>query len=438
MIEIASIGVIIIILLLSYNKNNLSLLFPIILLIYPNAVDNLLPGVYLNYSNISNSEPYQILRFIDFILLFIAFRVGSTFKIRQVSISLFLLFYICFLITPYLFGFHKYLFSLFIVLIFICRIFLINIIVKKLYNNSAKLKKMFIGLALGTGLIVLESIIYTIINGSSTLQSGNYANNTLGAILAILLTILVFARLGKYLPRQYILIISLSFIFLLLTGARVAILTFSIVLLTGYFNKTKLLTFLLKGIPIITGVVLISIMVYSLNPTISNKFNISKGINIQSIDDIALDEWGNYGNVSSLIYRFRLWYATIQMSLDNIYFGTGMNSWDFVRWEYDILEPYRLDTHNSYLLLISEFGIPIGLLIIILFFNTIYVCRKFDSPYRYIYWGLIVLSITQLTNASILRLNFLMVTILLLMIISRDNIVMTINQNDKKINKRKK
>jgi len=47
--------------------------------------------------------------------------------------------------------------------------------------------------------------------------------------------------------------------------------------------------------------------------------------------------------------------------------------------------------------------------------------------------GLVVLSITQLTNASILRIIFLMVTILLLMIISRYHIVMTINRNDKKV-----
>ena len=81
----------------------------------------------------------------------------------------------------------------------------------------------------------------------------------------------------------------------------------------------------------------------------------------------------------------------MQIARDNLLFGIGMHTWDFIRWDYGILEPFRLDPHNSYLLLIAEFGLPVGLLLItgMLIIPAAMARNISDSPLKMVLFSII-------------------------------------------------
>jgi len=422
MIEIMSLILLILILILSWNKKGLPLLFPVLLLIYPNSVDNILPGFYLNYPFIAFSEPQQIFRFLDIVLILISFRLNITFKNDIKKSILLLLFYLFFLILPLILGYHKHIFSIFFVLITLFRITIIYNIVKHLYYNSVQIKKMFLGLSIGIALVILEALLYTYIYDAARLTSGNYANNTLGAIISVILTILLIAKLENYLNYKYYFVLLFLFCFLIITGARAGIFSLFIVIIIYFISNKKLFSIIFKGIPLFLFTIIIGISVIKFFPEIGDKFVFGRIPSIQTMKNLSVERWSEYGILDSFFYRLYLWKATIIMTVDNWLFGVGYNAWDYERWHYGITEKSRLDPHNTFFQLISEFGLIIGLFIIIKILKQIFISRNYEVPLYFLHFGLLVFVITQLTNNSILRLNFLMIMIFLFSFVFNKNL----------------
>ena len=72
------------------------------------------------------------------------------------------------------------------------------------------------------------------------------------------------------------------------------------------------------------------------------------------------------------------------MISDNIFFGVGPRLWNYKKYQYDFDEYVLIDSHNGYLSFISEYGLIVGSLFIILF---LYPLMKINYSFKF--WPLI-------------------------------------------------
>jgi len=320
------------------------MVFPIILLVTPNAINELFPSIPMGNSTSYEIPTFSYLTHIDiYLLLGIArySKKNTTFS----TLALPLLIFSSYLITTYISqlphisvmgGFQvRYL--------ILCTI---------LFSSSRPLeflKQLKTGLLIGALCLITESLAFTLLKTDpSRLVSGNFGTNTLGHILA---AVAAFTFFAAYKPRSKAIIIAVLVATCIATGTRASI--FALLLAVG---GTILITNknLHKGIIAFYALPLAAYLLISFTP---QGRSLLTGLDSVILSSHSVEQAARTEITSSIITRLIVWQGTISIISDNLFFGVGPGVWSYLKESYNIPYESLLDPHNDALNLFSSYGI---------------------------------------------------------------------------------
>ena len=213
------------------------------------------------------------------------------------------------------------------------------------------------GLLLAIFLVIVESFIYTALFQKSVLTSGNYGTNTLAVLLGFLM---IYTLSIKNISRQIKIFTILSIVLaLFFTGTRSAIL--AIILSFILYAPIMKIGFVRLG-------VLLSVFIFCLLVFFKNELILFLDplILLIETDYSFLEERGLVGGeLSSITTRLSLWITSFDLIKD-FPFGIGLTQFNFIKSEYGFIIPVFIDPHNDYINFILKYGVINGLIMIYL------------------------------------------------------------------------
>lgn len=393
--EIGSIGAITIISVLVYvmvlafslyKKKYFYLSFVFIILFFPSAINNVIPAFGTAASN-GEFRLVSIINHIDIFLILNIIRYKYNkirVKDRLLTIALFILFI-----------------STIVNLVFVNSTDQIKMLTYGTYNlrfliyfsfipvNEIIKYKREIGLSIFYGIIfiLIEATIFTFVNGNERLASGSLATNTFGNLLAALLVLLLFSKTILTGWRRIISILLLI-LGVLLTGNRTSLFVLAIVSIVVIIFNSEMRRYIVHLIFASSLIIAIMFMLkvdfsrYDIKEIVDNiEYSSGSGIEVE-----------RFGITSSLYSRFSLYYTSIEMIKDRPIIGIGNGTWNDKKREYGFNTDVLIDSHNSYLTIISQFGWFSVLYIILIYIRPSFRYFKKVRNSRYIHdFNLIIL-----------------------------------------------
>lgn len=406
-----SIFLFIIVMILSSTKyENYIILLVFVLLGFPSNVNNIFPGVYLGSITERGASIFPYITHIEVFLIFGIIRYYG-FKLRTSNYYLKPLIMLILLTISYLVNFIKSSDSIefglivagsYQIRILLLLFFIINID----YNSIDWQKTIVIGLKLSLIFLLIEALTFTFLTGRHSLSSGTLGVNTFGNILASigLYFLVLKVNTGRKYGMSYFWVL-LPIIMAISTGTRMSIVAFMFGLV---FYKYSIFEIKLKNISIISGVILIY---YFFSPDRYNIFHLVNYDLVQYIfndfDSSGIAAYRTEDN-SSLITRLLLFRTSINMIVENPFFGIGGGKWNLLKEYYGFPISVLIDSHNGYLSSISQYGIIGGLVFVyFLLLKPTVIFSKYGRIDNFYLLGCIpsVMLIAEFSNSGLFKVQ---------------------------------
>jgi len=345
------------------NIKRFCLALPLVLLTVPNAINSLFPSILLGPVSDYSNAAFPFVTHVDIYFIFGLFNlarvrfIASSLNIDALILAMMFFFMAALIFIVFSAGdITRYVNNAFHIR-YLAGVYLLHTIFSIAENRSAVLN----GLIVALPIILLECVFTTVVNGYSFFghfSSGAFANNVLGHFLAFASVLLIFTRNIEYESSLLSdIVIILTLMGLALTGVRGAYLSFSMCLVIVFsitHISRKVLSLLVPFV--VFGLVMLAVLVLDLDywaEFLTSVFYIIE--NGFVAENIRIDD-----TVTSMFTRVTLWIATIQIYLDNIWFGVGFAQWNLLKADYGV--PFRvlLDPHNDYLFYLVSYGSVIG------------------------------------------------------------------------------
>ena len=384
-LTIPSVLFFVVICIFAFSRKNFFFLFLIpVLLAFPSPIDDIFPSVIISNPDDRYRVVFPIITRIDIYLVFgIILRLFDLkFKIRAFKFTLLIKLFLFLFLSVFVVNIFKsndfkdfYLLMVgsFHIRYFVLIFFLINI-----YNIRLYEKEIIMGFVISLIFLLIEALVNTEINNIDRLTSGSLALNVFANIAVAILVFIIY--LTKYNRINNITAFISSFTVLIIiigSGTRGAMLSFffSIILLNILETPKKAV----KKI-ILTGSVIILLFTFYLKALemklipdrysysyISNRVNIN--FNKNKLTEIVKIKPSYETN--SIIARLNLFESSINMISINPLTGIGVGRWNRYKNTYsdgNKVHKVLIDSHNDYFSLLSQYGIPLGLIISYLVF----------------------------------------------------------------------
>jgi hypothetical protein len=389
------------------NVKYKQLLFPILILNIPGAIDNVLPNF-----NSDRSENIRvtigIIQYYDiFIILYMTIysfvynkRIAARLNYFKNSMI------VCFVLYVINFAFIYY--SLQPanayggMLVFLRLLFLFVITDDIFPPQEIYLSYIYKGLWISVTLLLADSLLYgRYFSDYDHLTHSTLANNVFSNLL-----LFIYSIFKIYFKKTSIVYTLSLMLILYLTGGRSAmiILVLFELLYIMFIGKSNIAT------KIVTIVIFSSLLIFIIPQVISAIYLFTSG-------EITPE-------ISSIYSRLSLWSLSLDMIIDNIYSGVGNWSWNYYKYDYgyfyvsmkylegDIFGDYLLlDAHNGYLHFMAENGI-----FIFVAFYSIFI-TSFKNMKLKIFLPFIIFLLTEIMNAGINKLQvqiFVIITLYIL------------------------
>ena len=383
---------------------------PLVILTVPNAVNSYFPAIFLGPLTDMTNATFPFVTHIDVFLIYglanlTLSKIGSL-TYYQERIAVFVVamtaFYLLAVVATFFISgdITRYLNNAFHIR-YLALFYLLHSVFITRPNREIFLK----GIIIAMPVVLVESCVTSLLNGYSfygSFSSGNFANNVLGHLLALVTILLIFARNHEYSSTLFSdFVIFLVFIGMLLSGVRGAYLSFVLCLLCTY---------------VLTRWSFRNVVIFFAISTIFILLTISRFIDIDYWKDFIYAVTYIFENgfdahaikidptTTSIFTRVTLWIATAKMYFDNPYFGVGFAEWNMIKAEYGVPFQMLLDPHNDYLFYLVSYGSVVGLgfLWFIYLKPIIYFIKKSSNsfvanPYYYALFGF---CFSGLTNAN--------------------------------------
>lgn len=360
------------------NEKNYLVFLVFIIIAFPTAVNNFIPGIYWGDRYELGSSIFPLITHLDIYLLLGILRFRKNSIDANYSRLAFLVF-----------GITLLMFASFVVNIFdsadmyeaqlmvmgsyqFRHLILIFFILLLLKDKSLFL--ISIGLSMGILLLLAESSVYTILNRLPRLSSGSLATNTFGNIVAQISLFLVFFS-GRYKPlsliRIYLIFVALvGLMMALLSETRMSVLAALLVYVTIWVYRRITLSQVVKVVAAAI-ILLITVLQFNLHNALPEKFKVWNFIDQKTVVTIMNEEGAMTTRVlrtpesSSIITRLQLYRTSLKMIKKDPVFGVGAGRWNYFKPRFGFDIPVLIDSHNGYLALLSQFGLLSGLSLIL-------------------------------------------------------------------------
>ncbi|CAA6813541.1 MAG: Unknown protein [uncultured Sulfurovum sp.] len=384
-----------IIILTLFKKEFYFLFLPIILIAFPNVINDLFPSFYFSPLNEKNASTFSIFTHIDIYLLFglALFSKNQSnyrFNLGKNSSYLILLltsYYILILIFKSITLVDIYLLS---IGNYVIRYALLMIIFFSfIHINNTRKKKIIYGIGLSVFFLFFEALLNTKIHGFDRLASGTLAINVFGNLMSAIALFYIF--LGSYLKIHKVfklVVILLAISIVVLTQTKMALFTLlfivNIIIIINLIRKKSII-----------HLTLIIILYLALIPIIYNII-LSQEVYMNFFNSINSEGLETNLHTSSIFTRFLLFETSYNMIIENPFLGIGSGRWNFYKMDYGFPYNVLIDPHNDFLSYISMFGVLIGpVMIYLLILQPAFLLLKEKLYYntnKYI-WGIIPLSL---------------------------------------------
>ncbi|MFX0556023.1 O-antigen ligase family protein [Maribacter sp. CXY002] len=287
-----------------------------------------------------------------------------------------------------------------------------------MYDIGKYQKQILIGFVISIFFLFFEASINTVIRGSGRLLSGSLSLNTFANISAAIALYIGFVTMKSQISKFWgLLTIFISILILIGSGTRGAflalVLAYIIIYLTAN-HKKFVLNFLKVGIGLLSLVVVYFIA--SSNQWIPERFSvneISKKIkvdfsksNLSNVIKVKVTE-----ETTSIKSRIDLFDSSLNMIMENPWTGIGVGRWNRYKNDYSIsnrVPNVLLDTHNDYLALTTQYGLPLGLLFAYVIFLYPMVLHKRTNykgsgPLNWLFVINFVMAIAAISNAGFFK-----------------------------------
>lgn len=389
------------------NASFFFLLLPICVLAVPNAVNDLFPSFLGGPISDRGSTALPLFTHIDLYALvglfkLYAYQAPQRLRIPALpSLSIFVIS----LVVPL--GYVMYLSDYNIPAItyfgnnFQIRYMVYVLLLLPFFVPSA-LKGFQVGVCVAGLIVLLESILYTIFQGSLELMSGNFGINTLAVLFGVVL-IQVFSFDNSSRSKCFLAITFFCAIALTKTVSVVLALT----LLLFFVAKDKWgrnIYLLTLG----TACAVFFVVRMNFSSSFASFLTLVEPFSLLTNYDyyFLLDRDLVGGPLTSLLTRWSLVLTSIQIILEYP-FGIGFGSFNFHKSVFGFAVPVFIDPHNDFLNFLVQFGLVSGLLMILLIFLIpLYYSNRVDNMRKPLFYTLVFVAVCGLSNCNLNKHQF--------------------------------
>lgn len=386
-------------------------LLPFILIAFPTAVNNFMPGVFLGKE--SPQTTFPLLTHIDIFLALGVFKScisSRSFQVRSSSLitTVVILFTLSSLVNI-IFADDSFTVALIIAGLFPVRYLLLIILLVSNADVTKYEKKIIYGLMVSVFFLLLESLAYTRMNPDpdGILVSGSLAANTFGNIIAAIMIFFIFIRKKNFRLSPllfYPLLVSCVSI-ILLTETRMSILAALTSFLLIQFARHQLV----KSVLIVLTFGILVFIIYT-NIDVPKRYSIeqiSSKIEFKgwSADPMKVVEIERTQETSSIISRLKLYSTALEMLYKNPLFGTGYGTFNYLKTQYGFDEDILIDAHNGYLNTLAQLGLSSVFLLYFIYWYPFKHFRK-GTDMIFLKWLFVInttMAIADLSNAGIYK-----------------------------------
>ncbi|MCC5928972.1 MAG: O-antigen ligase family protein [Cyclobacteriaceae bacterium] len=358
-------------------------ILPIILLYFPSAVNNFFPS-FLTLSGPDQFQEIAVFNHIDIFLILNLIRykynrvnINSIYFYIAISLlfisSLINLFYISEIneLKQLMYG-TKYI--RFLLYFSFLPIEDINI------NRSYILRSI----VFGSFVLISEALIYSILNGYDRLTSGSLGVNTFANLLGSIVLFIFFYPMRLNIVLKAVVLMFL-FSAIILSGTRSTIIVLVLSTLFLYLKQFK--WYYVLYLTVFLVIIYFTVQYIGEVDSRYNVYSILNNINAGDGDvDINISE-----STSSIYTRYLLLNASVEMIRDNPLFGVGAGRWNDVKHLYGFDIEVLIDSHNSYLTILSQFGLCGGLYLLIIYFKPLKLFYNKSSSSPLLYFNLFII-----------------------------------------------
>ncbi|NAS10971.1 O-antigen ligase family protein [Poritiphilus flavus] len=424
-LALPSLGLFVLICLLAVWRRKLYFLFLVFaILAFPAPIDDLFISVPLTNPDDRTQVVFPMITRIDlYLILGILLGVlGKGGKLRVIKFSLSLKVLLVLFLFVFLVNIFKSLdlwdFNLLLAYSFHLRYAILFLVLLQLYDIKNYQKELINGFVISLVFLLLEAYINTLMRGSTRLLSGSLSLNSFANIsAAISLFVIVLLRHRQIKRSLGIFTLAVAMIILIGSATRGAFLTLILAYFLMYLlgNHRKIV---LNTLRVAAGVALLlgAYVWASRNSHIPDRYSyqeIAKKIDINlsknSLNEVIKIKSSRETN--SIKSRIDLFDASLNMVVANPVTGIGVGRWNRHKNLYsenDRVPRVLLDTHNDYLALVSQYGIPLGLLFSwLIFFYPFYLHakskQKETGPLSHLYVINFAMGIAALSNSGFFK-----------------------------------
>jgi O-antigen ligase len=424
-LTIPSVGLFVIVSLLAIWRRKLYFLFLIfVILAFPAPIDDIFPSIPLTTPGDRAQVVFPLITRIDvYLILGILLKyIGGHSQIKSFRLPLIIKIFLSLFFLVFVVNCIKsedlWDFNLLLSYSFHLRYFVLFLILLQLYDIRKYQKQIVYGFVISILFLFFEASINTVMRGSSRLLSGSLSLNTFANISAAIALYFGFLTMKSQISKFLgFFTISICILILIGSGTRGAILALALAYIIIYLNanhKKFVLNFLKIGLGLFSLVIIY--FVASSNELIPERFSvneISKKIeinfsksNLSNIIKVKVTE-----ETTSIKSRIDLFDSSLNMIIENPWTGIGVGRWNRYKNQYsvnDSVPNVLLDTHNDYLALLSQYGIPLGLLFAyIIFLYPMILHKRTDSygnePLNWLFVVNFVMAIAAISNAGFFK-----------------------------------
>ncbi len=351
---------------------------------FPAPIDDIFPSVLLTNPNDEGSAVFPLFTRIDvYLLLGIILKLfKSKFKMRPLQLTLILKLFLLLLTSVFIINIFKskdFLdFNLYLAYSFHVRYLILFFFLCQLYNIERFEKQIVVSLIISLFFLLLEAYVNTKLNGVDRLSSGSLALNTFANITSGIAVYFIYLIKNRKINRLVGLVcLFIAGVILVGSGTRSAFIILVLSLLAlRFIESPKYIAINFLKVSILGALLFWAYIHFSENKVIPDRYSyayLEKKIDI----NLSKNELKKIFNVemswetNSLITRLNLFDSSLNMIEENPLTGIGAGRWNRYKNKYSIhrdVDKVLIDSHNDYLAILSQYGIPLGLLISYLVF----------------------------------------------------------------------
>ncbi|WP_341215799.1 O-antigen ligase family protein [uncultured Wocania sp.] len=400
------------------------LLLIFVLLAFPAPVDDIFPSIYISNQDDFRSVVFPLITRID-IYLILGVVIGLLKKggrLPLIKFPLILKLFLLLFVLVFFFNVFKsndfWDFNLLLTYSYHIRYFILFLILFQLFDIKKYESQIVNSFVISIVFLCFEAFVNTYFKEAGRLMSGSLALNTFANITGATSIFIYFLVKKKLISKRIAYLTFLVTIVILLgSGTRGALLSVivTLLILSVLENPRKAAINFLKA----SAVFFISIIVYlygveqNIIPKRYSVSEISKKVNIDFSKDGLRDIFHleHSWETNSIISRLGLFESSLNMIEKHPLTGIGAGRWN--RYKNNYLEDKSIvkvliDSHNDYLAMMSQYGIPLGLLFSYLVFlypvsQQIKIRGAYNGPLLYLYVINLTMGIAAFSNAGFFK-----------------------------------